>query len=139
MEQVLDNIMFAEDSDEDRFVHIIQEAIDNNDIQTYLPDSGTVPAIKRLTATQKKKRNQKAKREVAEASKIKEDSGGMESLEAMIHSRQASRGKGSFLEDLEAKYAHPTKKSKTKKTKTNDISDAEFEKTKARLGKKNKK
>eukprot|EP01138_Halocafeteria_seosinensis_P015205 gb/GECG01015518.1/.p1 GENE.gb/GECG01015518.1/~~gb/GECG01015518.1/.p1 ORF type:complete len:287 (+),score=72.53 gb/GECG01015518.1/:1-861(+) len=141
MSEVLDNIMFAEDDDEDRFVEIIEQAMKTGEIKTYLSKDSGIPKIKRLTAAQKKKRKQQAKREATEARKAQQEEESMGSLESMILKRQAQRG--SFLNDLEAKYATSTKsnsgnkkqKKGTKKAASKEPTEEDLEKARGRLKK----
>jgi DnaJ family protein C protein 9 len=118
--------------DEDRFRKIIDEAIASGDVEGY-------KAYVNETQASKDRRMKNAEREGAEAMAYAEELGvaeklfgskakgkakpnGDDALMALIQKRQKDRG--SFLDDLEAKYA-PKAKSKAKKGKKRASSEEE--------------
>jgi DnaJ family protein C protein 9 len=118
--------------DEERFREIIDAAIESGDVQAY-------PAYTDETEKQKAARKTAAERDGKEAmehaKKIgvydklfgEKKAGGSseDALAAMIQKRQS--GRSSFLDNLEAKYAAESKKSKGKKGSKKRVSDDEDE------------
>lgn len=122
MDAVYEQVMLSSIlDDDDRFRRIIDEAIEQEQVESY-------PKYAKETKASRKKRVQKAKAEAAEAEELAEELGvrdrlfgkkaskngdGEDALKALIQQRQKGRAE-SFLDNLEAKYGGG-KKSKSKR------------------------
>ncbi|XP_055969491.1 dnaJ homolog subfamily C member 9 [Sorex fumeus] len=119
MDQILESVLCVQYTDEPRIRSIIQQAIDAKE----------VPAFKAFVRESKQKMNarkRRAQEEAEEAEKTRKELGleeGVDSLRAVIQSRQKDRQKemDSFLAQMEAKYCKPSnrggKKTAAKKGK----------------------
>ena len=110
MDQILGDVMCATLDDEQRFAEKLEKLIEEGNLKEY-------PAFKKMmTKSAKSKRASKARKEAKEAEELSKELGfGANcSLETMIMKRQAARAKEgeSFLDQLAAKYAKPSKKKK---------------------------
>ncbi|NWH57099.1 DNJC9 protein, partial [Geococcyx californianus] len=107
MGRIMESVLCADYTDEQRIRKIIEKAI----------DSGEVPSYKAFVKESKQKmmaRKRRAEKEASEAEKIKLELGlgGEDDLKALIQSRNKDRQKETddFLAQLEAKYGNNTKK-----------------------------
>lgn len=109
---IMSSIMVVRYDEENRIRDIINELISTKEVKKF-------KAFTEEDPKKRKRRERTGKKEAKEASKAQEELGGQESLFQAIAMRQEERGKNmeSFFDQLEAKYAQPTKKRKTGKAK----------------------
>ncbi|XP_071153973.1 dnaJ homolog subfamily C member 9-like [Mytilus edulis] len=113
MSMIMDGVMCCTAEDEPRFIQILKDLIKKKEITEFKGFTRSITKTK--IAERKRKADEEADEADEEAKKLglgEED----EALKSLIHSNQQSRAKqmNSFFADLEAKYAEPEKKTKSK-------------------------
>ncbi|XP_076819191.1 dnaJ homolog subfamily C member 9-like [Clavelina lepadiformis] len=113
MDKIFENQMCSTIEDEPRFRKILQEAIDEKELPDY-------DVFSKEPTAKRKKRERFYKTEAKEAEQARKKLGlgkatGEEALKQLIQKRQDNRQKEmtSFLDNLEAKYAKPSKRKQT--------------------------
>ncbi|NXJ79087.1 DNJC9 protein, partial [Trogon melanurus] len=107
MDRIMESVLCADYTDEERIRHIVEAAI----------EAGEVPSYKSFVRESKQKklaRKRRAEKEAKEAEKTRDELGlgGEDDLKALIESRKKDRKKemDDFLAQMEAKYGNTAKK-----------------------------